>query len=216
MVRCTSNATVETFCFLLSMTSFLWYICDPEDLAAGCVGSAGQVSCCWRTACISCCKFDSSEISLYLDGQQQYALKPLQPNTGNDLYVRTYNTLFAGTCKLNRDEGNFISREDYANGYALYAFDLTADLAEDDHFNLVKHGSVRLAMRFSQALPPTVSAIAYAEFDNIIEIDRDRNLLLDFGVWTWIPTKFDVRCVTPKTLSTFTESIPCRHDLVVY
>jgi len=96
--------------------------------------------------------------------------------------VRTYNTLFARTCKLNRDEGNFISREDYANGYALYAFDLTADLAEDDHFNLVKHGSVRLAMRFSQALPHTVSVIAYAEFDNIIEIDRDRNLLLDFGV----------------------------------
>ena len=96
--------------------------------------------------------------------------------------MRTYNTLFAGTCELNRDEGNFISREDYANGYALYAFDLTADFAEDDHFNLVKHGSVRLAMKFSEALPHTVSVIAYAEFDNIIEIDRDRNLLLDFGV----------------------------------
>jgi len=43
--------------------------------------------------------------------------------------VLTYNTLFGGTCKLNRDEANFISREDYA-------FDLTADLAEDHHFNL--------------------------------------------------------------------------------
>ena len=96
--------------------------------------------------------------------------------------MRTYNTLFAGTCKLNRDEGNFISREDYANGYALHAFDLTADLAEDDHFNLVKHESVRLAMKFSEALPHTVSVIAYAAFDNIIEIDRDRNLLLDFSV----------------------------------
>ena len=95
--------------------------------------------------------------------------------------MRTYNTLFAGTCKLNRDEGNFISR-DYASGYALCAFDLTADLAEDDHFNLVKHESVRLAMKFSQALPQTVSVIAYAEFDNIIEIDRDHNLMLDFGV----------------------------------
>jgi len=37
-------------------------------------------------------------------------------------------------------------------------------------------------MKFSEALPHTVSVIAYAEFDNIIEIDRDRNLLLDFGV----------------------------------
>jgi len=101
---------------------------------------------------------------------------------GNGLYVRAHNTLFAGTSKLNRDEGNHISREDFADRYALYAYDLTADLAEDDHFNLVKHGNVRLALKFSTALEQTVSVIAYAEFDNVIEIDRDRNLLKDFGV----------------------------------
>ena len=72
--------------------------------------------------------------------------------------MRTYNTLFAGTCKLNRDEGIYISRGDYANSYLLYAFDLTADLAEDDHFNLVKHGSVRLALKFSEASSPTQSS----------------------------------------------------------
>jgi len=49
--------------------------------------------------------YNLSEISLYLDEQQQYALKPLQPNFGDGLYVRTYSTLFAGTCKLNRDQG---------------------------------------------------------------------------------------------------------------
>jgi len=83
-----------------------------------------------------------------LDGQQQHALKPLQPNFGEGLYIAYVR---AGTGKLNRDEGNHISREDFANGYALYAFDLTADIAEDDHFNLVKNESVRLALKFSQA-----------------------------------------------------------------
>jgi len=71
---------------------------------------------------------------------------------------------------LNHDEGNHISREDFAEGYALYAYDLTADLAEDDHFNLVKHENVRLALKFSAALEQTVTVIAYAEFDNVIEI----------------------------------------------
>jgi len=126
--------------------------------------------------------YNVSEISLYLDGQQQYALKPLQPNFNEDLYVRTYNTLFTGTNKINRDEGNYIAREDYKRGYALYAFDLTADLAETDHFNLVKHGSVRLSLRFAVTTPHTVSVVAYAEFDNLLEIDRDRNLLVDLGV----------------------------------
>ena len=119
-----------------------------------------------------------SEILLYLVGEQQYALKPLQPNFQEGLYVRTYNTLFAGTNKINRDEGNFITREDNKAGYALYAFDLTTDLAESDHFNLVKHGSVRLALRFFEPTPHTISIIAYAEF----EIGHDRNSLVDFGV----------------------------------
>ena len=96
--------------------------------------------------------------------------------------MRTYNNLFSLTNKINRDEGNFITREDYRAGYAQYAFDLTVDLAESDHFNLVKQGSVRLALRFSTATPHTISVIAYAEFDNLLEIDRDRNLLVDFGV----------------------------------
>ena len=126
--------------------------------------------------------YNLSAISLYLYGQQQYAVEALQPNFGDGLYVRIYNIFFAGTCKLNRDEKNFISRKEYENGYVPYAFDLNAGLAADDHLNQEKHGSVRLAIKFSEALPHTVSVIAYAEFDNIIETDRDRNLLLDFGV----------------------------------
>ena len=89
--------------------------------------------------------------------------------------------MFSSTRKLNRDEGNGISRDDYKDGYALYAFDLTADLGEDDHFNLVKHGNVRLALKFADTLV-TVTIIAFAEFDNVIEMDHDRNVLVDLSV----------------------------------
>ena len=82
--------------------------------------------------------YNLSEIALYLDGQQQFALKPIQPDYANGLYIRAYDRLFTGTGKQFRDEGLYINRESYANGYALYAFDLTADLGEDDHFNLVR------------------------------------------------------------------------------
>jgi len=83
---------------------------------------------------------------------------------------------------MNRDEGNGISSDDYKEGYALYAFDLTADLGEDDHFNLVKHRIVRLALKFADVLAETVTVIALAEFDNVIELDRDHNVLVDFSV----------------------------------
>ena len=68
------------------------------------------------------------------------------------------------------------------SGYTLYAFDLTADFREDDHFNLVKLGNVRLVLKFADAVAETVTVITFAEFDNVIELDRDRDVLVDFSV----------------------------------
>jgi len=126
--------------------------------------------------------FNLSEIALYLDGQQQHAVRPIQPDYEHGLYIRAYDSLFAGSGKPCKDEGLFISCDDYAAGYALYAFDLSADLGEDDHFRLMRQGSVRLALKFATALDATVSVVAYAEFENVIEVDRDRNVIFDFGV----------------------------------
>ena len=89
--------------------------------------------------------------------------------------------LFLGTGKQQRDEGNDIERGDYAGGYTLYAFDLTPDIAEAGHFNLAKEGSIRVDLKFVTALPNTINVIAYAEFENVIEIDRNRNVIFDFG-----------------------------------
>ena len=64
----------------------------------------------------------------------------------------------------------------------VYAFDLSADLGEDDHSSLVRQGSVRLPLKFAAELAVTVTVVAYAEFENIIEVDRDRNVVFDYGV----------------------------------
>ena len=125
--------------------------------------------------------FNASEVAVHVDGQQQQAIKPLRPDFTSGHYISAYLSLFSGTGKINRDDGNFVSREDYPNGYALYAFDLSPDLAEDDHFNLSREGSIRLTMRFSQPLTASVTVITYAEYENVIEIDRNRNVLFDFS-----------------------------------
>jgi hypothetical protein len=78
--------------------------------------------------------------------------------------VAAYSSLFGGTNKINRDEGNEISRSEYANGYTLFAYDLTPDLAEDDHLNLTRQVTVRLDLKFAEALARTVTVVCYAEF----------------------------------------------------
>jgi len=121
--------------------------------------------------------FNLNEIAVYLDGQQQHAVRPVQPDYGHGLYIRAYNSMFAVTGKLCKDEGLYISPEDYSSGFALYAFDLTAVLGEEDHSSLVRQGNVRLSLKFLAALANTVTAVAYAEFENVIEVDRDRNVV---------------------------------------
>ena len=119
--------------------------------------------------------FSLSEISFHLDGHTQ-PVKPLKPNFNNNQYIQAYMSLFSRTGKKTD-----IAREDYPNGYALYAFYLSPDLAQEGHFNLAKQGTVRVELKFGTALANTVTVVAYAEFENVIEMDRNRNIVYDFG-----------------------------------
>jgi hypothetical protein len=47
--------------------------------------------------------------------------------------------------------------------------------------NLTRQGTVRLNLKFGAALAQTVTVVAYAEFENLIEIDRNRNVVFDFS-----------------------------------
>jgi hypothetical protein len=124
--------------------------------------------------------YNLTQMKIFLDGQQQY-IKPIETNYGANQYITAYMSLFSGTGKQQRDEGNDLERSDYAGGYALYAFDLTPDLAEEGHFNLTREGSVRLEVKFSMALEATINVIAYAEFENVIEIDRNKDIVFDYS-----------------------------------
>ena len=68
-------------------------------------------------------------------------------------------TLFEGTGMLNADRGHGICRGHYTKGYALYAFDLTADMCEGNHVDPIKHGSLRMEAHFSKALPCTDNVV---------------------------------------------------------
>ena len=126
--------------------------------------------------------FNLNYLCLYVNGHQVPS-KALQPDYGNSLYAESYNTLFKGTGIHYSNHTHSISKEDYPGGYALYCFDLTQDLAAHlpTHWNLVRHGSIRVDLGLADALTEPVNLIFYAEFDNIIEIDQRRNVSADYG-----------------------------------
>ena len=127
--------------------------------------------------------YTMNSFSLYIDGQQ-IPSKPLQPCfSSENASTLAYHTLFSGTGMHFLNEGNDISREEYADGYCLMAFDLTPDLSANvtSQWNLVRHGSLRMEVCFETALVKTVNCIVFAEFDNVIEIDKNRNVTVDFS-----------------------------------
>ena len=76
-----------------------------------------------------------------------------------------------------------MERHEYPLGFCLYAFDLTPDLSanDDSHWNLIKHGCVRIDVRFSQDVENILNLILYAEMENILEIDSSRQCIVDFS-----------------------------------
>lgn len=125
--------------------------------------------------------FSYKYLALFVDSVQ-IPSKPFTPNFESGLYARNYSTLFSDSGILYSDAGNDISYAEYPNGYCLSLFDLTADTScRDQHWNVIKSGTLRFEVRFATALQSTISAIIYSEFDNLIEIGENRTVSIDYS-----------------------------------
>ena len=90
--------------------------------------------------------------------------------------------MFSGTGKMYHNSGNNISREEFPFGYAIYAFDLTADMrGSSPHFNPVQRGDLAIDIKFSKAPTVAVNLVCYGEFENLIQIDAKRNVVYDYS-----------------------------------
>ena len=73
-----------------------------------------------------------------------------------------------------------MKREDYSEGYTIIVADLTP-FETDDNFDLKAEGTPSIDLVFKSLLAATINVLVYAEYDNVIGTDRNRNVIKDWS-----------------------------------
>jgi hypothetical protein len=124
--------------------------------------------------------FNLSEISILFDNQNIPG-HPIRMDFSKGKFATAYLTLFSGTGRFFSDSGNYVTPHDFANGYGLFCFDLTPDLSSSaQYWSVQRTGNMSINLRFGKELPHNITVIVYSEFDNLIEIDKFRNVIVDY------------------------------------
>ena len=123
--------------------------------------------------------YNVTQIGISVNGEE-VPFKPLKLNFDEKLFVTAYNTLFSGTGKLHGNSGSIIKREAYSEGYMIIVADLTP-FEIGDNFDLKAEGTLSIDLVFKSPLAATISVLVYAEYDNVIEIDNNRNVIKDWS-----------------------------------
>ena len=107
--------------------------------------------------------------------------RPLEPNFTEDQYLRSYLTLYKGLGKLGQDWAPDITLEEYKSGYTLWCVDFTKDQeAQTDKFHLIQTGNLRVEVQFTANIANTLNCVVYAVFDNLLEINKQREVSIDY------------------------------------
>ena len=100
-------------------------------------------------------------------------------NFENDEYMMGYFSLLQSVGLWGHDSKNngITPTRDYKNGYTLFGFNLSPDESLGDNLNLIKEGHLSFDLRLRAGHAESITIICYLEFDTILEIDSDRNIL---------------------------------------
>ena len=123
--------------------------------------------------------FDLNAVRLTVNGEET-------PYSGIDLIggkkIDGYNTLFSGSGDMNCGHGIDIDREEWEQGYGLFRLDTTpAGSGHPDHLIPNRSGNVNLYLKFGTETHAVLNLIVYAEFQNQLEIDRNRRVVYDLS-----------------------------------
>jgi len=124
-----------------------------------------------------------SELSCRVNGEQipYQSYKPNFSSTPKRA-LKEYLALYRAMNQMNADPILNLTFDKFLKGYTLFSFNLAPDGSDgcEGHLNPIKSGNISFEFTFREPTKKTLTAVAFCEYDNIISIDKDRNVNLDW------------------------------------
>ena len=123
-----------------------------------------------------------THIASYVDGVQ-YPSVSYEPDFQNSLYMREFVNVYRF---FNQDEGipqANIEYGKYIDEQCVFAFDLSPDGSvgsETGTLSLLRRGSVKIEVKFQASASSALHMLVFAQFDNVISVDKYRNVSTDY------------------------------------
>ena len=119
-------------------------------------------------------------LSLTVDGKEVLG-KPFQPDFSQRQYVRSFHSLMEALGLVNNVEGgSVLEYRDFNLGYCIFGADLSPSRTDGAEVEFRRASNVRLEMKFSEGLTTPLNVLCMGVMDSIMEIDKSRQVLLDF------------------------------------
>ena len=125
--------------------------------------------------------FNLNKIALYREGRSVPG-QPFTPNFSDNLYLRSYLQTMESLKYFNTDDTNGLTPQEWAQGYTIYVFDLTAE--KDVATNYVQANlsrNLRLELSFAKTFAKTINVLIYALTDSKIEITKLRDVITHYN-----------------------------------
>ena len=128
--------------------------------------------------------FSVNFLALYVNGLQTPEI-PYQPSFSatNPRVLREFMALYQALDQNGTDTHLVLKRNQFFKN-PIFAFNLSPDQSNGGgiggHLSVISNGNVRIQLKFDTDLSKVITVMAYCEFDNLIEIDSNRNVFTDF------------------------------------
>ncbi len=121
------------------------------------------------------------QVSVEVDGQS-FPTKPYQMDFSKYQSIEPFDGLLDTLKQRNNPFGELpFHRESYAYGYTIFGFDLTPGGTGLGALTLIKQGNLSVAVTFENPTTETVMLVCFMVYDNILEINNHRQVIVDFA-----------------------------------